>query len=350
MQGRKKNILHILFLILLVAVTFYVLLKDQDAEAMLMTLQKANPFFIFIAILFGLSRLYGEAISIRMVYHSLGEKTSFLSCIWYAAVGFLFCGITPSASGGQPAQLYYMKRNHHTLANSSLCLVLLTVLSRATMVFFGIILFLLYELEIYENLGKVKLLFAVGMGMNGILFVGFIFVLGCAGLLKKILRKCIHGLAKWKLIKNESETVDNAFRVLAQYEEGAIYLKNHVALIFKLFIVSVVQRCFMFLVPYFIYRAWGLEEHSAIKILLLQSVVSICADMLPLPGGVFASEKCYLLVMLPIFHEEYIYPSMLLSRGISFYVLLLISAFLLVLVEILRILKKKEKSHRHTDV
>lgn len=348
MQGKKKNILHILFLFFLIAVTFYVLLKDQDIEGMFLTLQKANPFFVFLAILVGLSRLYGEAVSIQMVYRSLGEKTSFLQCFWYAAVGFLFCGITPSASGGQPAQLFYMKRDKHTLANSSLCLVLLTILSRATMVFFGVILFALYKLEIYRNLGKVKILFAIGLFMNGILFVGFFLVLCGGGVLRKVLKKCIQKLAKWKIIKNQQETLDNTFRVIAQYEEGAIYLKNHVALIVQLFLINVVQRCLMFVVPYFIYRAWGLEGHSALKILLLQSVVSICTDMLPLPGGVFVNEQCYLIVMLPIFHEEYIYPSMLLSRGISFYFLLLFSVVILVFMELFRLVKEKKRNHQHT--
>lgn len=342
MKGKKKNFIHIAFLLLLIAVTFYILLKDQDINDVVLTLQKANPFFVILAVAAGLSRLYGEAVSIQMIFQSLGEKTNFWQCIWYAAVGFLFCGITPSASGGQPAQLLYMKRDKHSLANSSLSLVLLTILSRATMVFFGIIIFVLYELDIYRNLGKIRLLFGLGLGINLFLFVAFILVLCSAGIFRKIVKKCIHQMARWRVIKNEEEKLDKAFRILSQYEEGAVYLKNHVNVIMKLLVVNVLQRCLMFMVPYFIYRAWGLEGHSALKIILLQSVVSICADMLPLPGGVFANEKCYLHVMLPIFHEMYVFPSMLLSRGISFYFLLLLSALVVVFVEVIGMLKKNK--------
>ena len=76
------------------------------------------------------------------------------------------------------------------------------------------------------------------------------------------------------------------------------------------------------------YRAFGLHDFSAITIVLLQAVISISVDMLPLPGGMGISEKLFLTVFVPVFGAELLLPGMILSRGLSYYTELLLSALL----------------------
>jgi len=49
-------------------------------------------------------------------------------------------------------------------------------------------------------------------------------------------------------------------------------------------------------------------------------------DMLPLPGGMGISENLFLDIFQPIFGEALILPGMVVSRGISYYTQLLLSA------------------------
>ena len=48
--------------------------------------------------------------------------------------------------------------------------------------------------------------------------------------------------------------------------------------------------------------------------------------MLPLPGGMGVSENLFLQIFLPVFGSELVLPGMVISRGISYYTQLLISA------------------------
>lgn len=57
--------------------------------------------------------------------------------------------------------------------------------------------------------------------------------------------------------------------------------------------MSVVQRAALFLVTWCVYRSFGLHGISAIQIVALQTIISLSVDMLPLPGGVGASEKSF---------------------------------------------------------
>ena len=73
------------------------------------------------------------------------------------------------------------------------------------------------------------------------------------------------------------------------------------------------------------------QEH----IWLLQSAISISADMLPLPGGMGISEHLFLTIFDPIFYGDLLLPAMVLSRGIAYYVQLVFSAAVTLIAHIL---------------
>ena len=65
-------------------------------------------------------------------------------------------------------------------------------------------------------------------------------------------------------------------------------------------------------------------------IVVLQGMISVAVDMLPLPGGMGISETLFSSIFLPIFGAELVLPGMILCRGISYYTQLLISAIMTV--------------------
>ena len=74
-----------------------------------------------------------------------------------------------------------------------------------------------------------------------------------------------------------------------------------------------VQRILLFTVTYWVYRSLGFHGYSIITLTILQSVISVSVDMLPLPGGMGISESLYLVMFAPVFGEALL-PAMLLSR------------------------------------
>ena len=54
----------------------------------------------------------------------------------------------------------------------------------------------------------------------------------------------------------------------------------------------------------------------------------MCIDILPVPGGVGANEGFSVVMFRTIMQNQYVYPAMLLSRGVSFYALVIISALI----------------------
>ena len=92
-------------------------------------------------------------------------------------------------------------------------------------------------------------------------------------------------------------------------------------------LITIFQRFCLFFVTWMVYRSFGLSGTPMGLVVILQAVISVAVDMLPLPGGVGVSEGLFMTMFEPVFGEKLL-PGMLLSRGISYYALLIISAVL----------------------
>ena len=106
MQG-KKSWLGLLMMAALMCVTGIVLFRGQPVSLLWACLKHLNPWFLLL----GLALMFGyvgcEALCSRLILGRLGHKISYGHCLGYSFVGFYVSSITPSATGGQPAQIYY---------------------------------------------------------------------------------------------------------------------------------------------------------------------------------------------------------------------------------------------------
>ena len=73
---------------------------------------------------------------------------------------------------------------------------------------------------------------------------------------------------------------------------------------------------------------------------MIQSLLLVSTTSIPLPGTVGISESVFLTLYLNVFGENLLASGMILSRGITFYLFMIIS-LIVVLVNIVYI-KKKE--------
>ena len=107
----------------------------------------------------------------------------------------------------------------------------------------------------------------------------------------------------------------------------------------KTLITTVIQLLAYYSVTYWIYLAFGLNSYNIWQILTLQAVLYATVSGIPSPGSVGVSEGGFLGIFKKAFPEATISSAMLLSRGINFYLLILIS----VIVVMINTLKEKKK-------
>ena len=106
----RKNIISAIIFILLAALTFSAIFKGNDMGAVFAAMNKLHPIYLIAAMATAFFFVSAEGFMICYLLRSLNYKTSVAACVKYSFVGFFFSGITPSATGGQPMQLYYMNK------------------------------------------------------------------------------------------------------------------------------------------------------------------------------------------------------------------------------------------------
>ena len=132
-------------------------------------------------------------------------------------------------------------------------------------------------------------------------------------------------------------------RVMKDMRYGEEYLKNHPGVVGIVFLITCLQRVALFFVTYFVYRSFGLHQYSMYDIVILQGMISVAVDMLPLPGGMGISEKLFSMLFTGIFGQVKVLAGLILSRGLSYYTELLISAVMTVAAQLFL---GNEKEHR----
>ena len=262
MKKQTKLLMNFALFMLLIVLTFYILLKDQNIFEVFDIIKSAKIEFILIGILCVAIYVICEAVNISRTLTALGEKSTFVNNIKYALIGFFFSAITPAASGGQPMQIYYMHKNRISVANSTLALLI--NLTSMQIVTIGLALFSIMINYQYMNKTLI-ILFTVGILLNltalTLLLVGIFS--------KKLSRALINFAIKvLKLfrIRNIEEKKKKLEETLSKYQNNADYIKNNKRLIFRTILTTLVQYVSYYSVTYCTYRALGFKEHNIIEI------------------------------------------------------------------------------------
>lgn len=330
----KKNIYNTIFFLFIVGITFYLLLKDQEIPLIVTSIRRANIIYLLLGWAAVIFFVCCESVIICYMMRKLHSPLGIISCIKYSFLGFFFSCITPSATGGQPAQLYYMKQDKADLGVATLVLLEVTIAYKSILIFLGVLVLTIKKRFVFHYLGKNIFFLYLGIIMNIVVVLWLAMLLFHTKTVRKLVHKLISVLTSLNIIKNRENTLDKVDVAFSRYNEGAIFLKKHKKIMVIVFLITLVQRIALFSVTYFVYRAFGLNEFGLVDIIALQSIISIAVDMLPLPGGIGASENLFLIIFKKIFKGSLIMPGMLLSRGISYYGLLIISAVVTIVVQI----------------
>ena len=325
MKSRKKIIFNGVFLAVVFALTVYGVFHGEDLSSMMDAIHRADKRWLVPGIALVAFFIWGESIIIWYMMRSSGIRLKKRTCFLFSSVGFFFSCITPSASGGQPMQIYYMKKEKISIPVSTVILMIVTITYKLVLVVIGVGIAIFGRGFLHKYLEGILPVFYLGLALN-IFCVTFMTILVFHPLLAKaILVKGMKLLERFHLMKKKEGRLKKLEDSMDTYRDTAAYLKTHPRVIVNIIAITFVQRMAMFAVTWFVYRSFSLSEKGFWTILFLQAVISVSVDMLPLPGGMGISETLFLTIFEPVF-GALLLPGMVLSRGLGYYTELLISA------------------------
>ena len=328
MNRNPKKAANALFLVLVFALTLWAVFHGENPREIRADLGRADPMWLLPCVVCVLCFILGESVVIYHLTRSLEVGIRLKRCCLYSFVGFFYSAITPSASGGQPMQVVAMRRDGIPVAVSTVVLAIVTITYKLVLVLAGALMFLIRPQRLMVYLDPVAPILYLGMGLNVVCVAGLLLAVFHPNLVRTLARWLMGLLTRLKLFRNPEKQAQRLERTLGQYQGTAEFFLTHKRLIFRVFGITVAQRFVLFLVTWFTYRSFGLSGHSLPEIVSLQAMISVAADMLPLPGGMGVSETLFLDIFRGVFGEDLVLPGMMISRGISYYTQLILCALI----------------------
>lgn len=333
MQTKKKALFNVSFLLVVFGLTVYGVFHGEDLGAMAEAIRSAQIKWLIPGVCLVVFFIWGESIIIWYMMRSFGIRLKKRICFLFSSVGFFFSCITPSASGGQPMQIYYMKKEKIPIPVSTVILMVVTITYKLVLVVIGLGILIFGRGFLHRYLEGILPVYYLGLTLN-VFCVAFMTILVFHPVMAEdMLLKGMDLLERMRLMKKKEARRQKLKDSMEVYRETAAYLKEHKKVLFYVIVLTFLQRIALFSVTWFVYLAFRMHGTSFLNVILLQAVISVAVDMLPLPGGMGISETLFLNIFATVF-PGVLLPAMVLSRGLGYYSQLLISALFTVVAQI----------------
>lgn len=305
--------------------TYRLLFSGQEISEIAKDLQEADTAWLVLGLVLVFCFVAGESCIIHYTLRVCKQKVPFLSCLKYSFIGFFFSYITPSSSGGQPAQMYYMKKDGVKIGFSTLVMLLVTIAYKSVLVLMGLVLLIFNFDAVFTYGDRLGWLLTIGFVLNCAFIAGLGFVVTKPDWARRAGISILNKLTDWKIVKENKhgKWVEKINRICDTYVIGSSYVKENAVVVAKVFGMTLIQRLCLFAVTWVVYKAYGLTGVSFTDIVTMQVMIAIAVEMLPLPGSAGATEASFLVVFEKIFGEGLVKPALLLSRGLTFYAVLI---------------------------
>lgn len=328
-KSSRKYILSSLMMMVIVLVTLTSILRKNSLTDVWAAISTADWRWV----IFGFSLMLVHQLCVAeiirlLLVHTLKVRPPYQVCLNTAWIGFYFNNITPSASGGQPMEVYYLHRCRADIAGSSIIFIAITVFYNLALLIYGTLGLVLEKDLILPCLYGMKYVLVYGYLINfGLLFFCLWLLLSPKGL-KALTLRIIYFLDRKKVIKRTEHWLEKTEHFFTSYEGTSLNLIRDAWLMLRLLFFHLIQVGALNLVPYTAGKALGACESTLWPTFATGSVLNMAAAGFPTPGATGVTESGFVAMFQNLFPNGQVVPVMLLCRFINFYGILILSAIM----------------------
>lgn len=344
----EKLIMWGLLFAALAGLTVLFLHREYSLASVLSSIKTADPFWLLPGIMAMGLFFICEGSNIGRCLRLAGHRVSFPGQLKYSMAGFFFSSITPSASGGQPMQLYFMHKDGLPLSHSSLAL--LTELTSfqaaaAALALAGLACQGSPVLAAGTNAvtgastgpgpdpGSAGFWTGAGGGGGGGTVTLAILAAGVliSTAVLAILLFTIFSPAAARIIASPFLWIVDKFnplsapalryrflRGICEYRRASQYITKNPRAIAEIFLTSIIQLLAYFSITFCVCKSLGITGLSWAMTTLSQASLYVAVSSLPLPGAVGVTEGGFALLFASLIPAELMGVAIILSRFVSF--------------------------------
>lgn len=324
----KKVNLKLLLIVLITFIVCYFILKD-DFNSIINVLLSSNYIYVLIA---GLVILLGDiakSISFCNIVNESNIKYSGKNSLLLMLETNFFNGITPFSLGGQPFQLYILKKkdniDYSIGANILFKDFYVYQLAFLLVGFIFIILNLIFNFIELSNVALNMLI--IGFLINVVIAIVLIIFPFIKLNSNKFSNRIIKILNKFKIVNDFDLAQAKLEKSINEFEYNISTINNNISLILKCTILNALKLLSLGLCLYFCIIATG-NKLNLILPLIISIFVSTMSAFIPIPGASGGVEFSFVLLLSLFFANENVVAILLLWRLLTYYLPLIVGGVL----------------------
>ncbi len=345
---KKKKRLYrfsIIYIIITVIVIVLITIFSPEVEEVFKAIASFSVWWLVACIGALLLFWLTDALLLHDITSYMYKREPFLQSVKIGIIGLYYGALTPFATGGQPVQVVYMRRNKMPVGAAT-CIVCIK--------------FVIYELSLcaiflaamavrgsyyYSNYNEVFWLAMLGFVINLVAVFFIILTIINKRIVLRFGAALIRLFYRLRFVKDKEKAIENFTKSIDDYHTAASYISRYKLRAIGSFIISVVNLGFLFIIPYFIYLAFGNTYYGLIDVLIMQALFFLAVSFFPTPGTAGAAEGGFLLFFGNMFGRA-VPIAMLIWRFITYYAVLIVGSLLVVFEEVFSLRRRKTEAER----
>ncbi|MCY6959394.1 lysylphosphatidylglycerol synthase transmembrane domain-containing protein [Clostridium brassicae] len=315
----KNKIFNIGVIILSTVMLLYFAVFSKGVNNLKYQLKNLNHFWILLSILAMITYWIIESFVLNTFTKFLGFNQKMKDSFKISMVGQFFNSVTPFASGGQPAQLYFMTKKDINGGSATSILMMKLIVYQSVLTIYSLISIILKYRFFKKNLSNFFSISIIGFLINTLIILFLLLASTKRELAEKILKGILKFLHKIHLVKNVDKTLKKLDEEIYSFHNNAVEMSKNISLLIKCTVLTFVQLTVYFIIPYFIYRGFNFNSASLWNMVSAETFLNMIVSVIPLPGAAGGSEGGFYLLFSLFFTKETIMAALLLWRIITYY-------------------------------
>ncbi len=330
----KNKKINIIILILALLMVLYFTLKD-NFNGIINELSKVN-IIIFVAsiITFMLSLMF-KSISLHLFIKENKKDYTFKKTFELTLIGQFLNGITPFQSGGQPFQIYLLKKDGVRISDSTSSMIKDFISFQVALILMGLVaIFTNKYLNIIPNKGHLTWLISLGFLINVIVLAFLLLITSTKTVSLKIINKILDFFFKFRFTKKLKLTKKSLMEGLDHFYSSTLELKKNWKTLIISIITNVINLVLLYTIPFIIFKSMGAESVTILSSVVLTAFVMLIGNFIPIPGATGGIEYGFISFFSNLGIGFLILPgAMLLWRFVTYFFGMLIGFITLALKE-----------------
>lgn len=314
----KKNWFTVLTLVISVGILLCFLLSNDGIATLSEIITTLQFRWLFVTLLAAAACWILEGLALHLIVKHVWKDWDYKRSFSVGMVGLLYSAITPSATGGQPMQIYTM--HNMGIDTGVACSVsAVKTLSYQTVMLFYALAMVIWKLRYFQtNVSNFSFITIIGILCNSLFIAAVCLFMVSEKTTDRILRGILRLAARMKLCRNPEKQYEKVHGQLAMFHDASKIMGNSARFYVPIVAVTVLQITLNSLIPYFIYRSFNYNGADIFTMIAAQVFVAMVSAFVPLPGSSGGAESCFYLFFGPYFRSA-IWPAVLLWRFITYY-------------------------------